>query len=270
MQFTSGKDPYTAIDFLTMNQIFLSSINSGNSVLSDSLVVQPSLVNFDVKRVTGECRVVSVDPVSKDEARLAINFSENQLVTHFRGEKNRVKLSCALGILRDLSELFAAIKEQAKTNSIESEQKGDDSTKGQGRMIAQLTSVLACEGAFEKDSEFVITEKLAIRFFPSKGRVVLMTSRGQSSTPLSMVQSCAHLFNSQFVKQVGPQLGLDNPSASSVQNAILQTYIGRCAAGVVKAVQTNKFTEQKIGRELGRLVCHVKMPGHAFYSKPIA
>lgn len=181
---------------------------------------------------------------------LDIDFFENRLVTYFQGNVNSIKLSNALGIICDLSEIFDKFQSAKKTPLIEDE----------------FTNALDIKNT--SDVKLTIDGKEFIAFYPLNRRVVLSTSRRQSSLPMEMIQNCSHLFNREFAREICPLLGMD-PNLKSLFNGIYKFYLGRCILGLVKSMAIQSRGRIGHERELARIVSLIKMPNSAFYTEPL-
>lgn len=205
----------------------------------------PSNVNVFVQKrgVSGEIT-----------ASLDIDFFGNRLVTYFQGEEKSVNLSNALGIIRDLSEIFSKIQ-SSTTNS---------ETQKLPSIEDEFTNALDSTS----DTKLTIDGKEVIAFYPLKERVVLSTSRGWSSMPIEKIQNCAHLFNREFAQSICPLLELDS-SVNNLLNGINKLYLGRCILGLGKSIVTQSWSQLAHEREFHRIVCLIKIPGSAFYTAPL-
>ena len=185
-------------------------------------------------------------------ASIRFDFFGNRLFTSFDGEEKEVKLSCALGISCDLSEIFMKIM----------------ASEDRGRHI-ELEGQLhrALEFNERSVSKIIIDGKELAAFYPENQRVVLTTSRGQSSNPMSMIQSCGHLFSHAFGQEICPKIGVKG-NVKSLLIAVHKIYIGRCLLGLIHGVGEAKISHTVYERELARIVTLIKMPGHAFYTEP--
>lgn len=187
------------------------------------------------------------------DASIYFDFFGNRLVTCFRGEQKEVKLSNALRISCDLSEIFTKI----------------------------MSSELELEALQEKEEQLIralelgdrFTTKINIRgeeiavFYPEIGGVVLRTFRGPSSVSMAMIKNCSQLFNRAFAEQICSSIGLDG-NIRSLLIAVHKVYLGRCLLGLIEG-QKKGLLDISFQRELGRIVTLIKASGHTFYSKPI-
>lgn len=189
---------------------------------------------------------------------LRINFFENRLITSYQGKELSIKLSCALGIISELSEIFAKIQSATKLQESEKDLS----------IESQFANVLDIIGSSESDVQLTANEKVVIAIYPLKGRVVLSTSGRQSSTPMEMIKGCAHLFNIEFAREICPLLCLDQ-NVSSLLNGINKLYLGRRILGLGKSIAAETRTQIGHERELDRIVSLIKMPGSAFYTEPL-
>jgi hypothetical protein len=104
--------------------------------------------------------------------------------------------------------------------------------------------------------------------YPLKRRVVMASTRGTSSMPLQMVQSCCHLFDQKFAKEICPLM--EAPAGINYMLAgIRNIYLGRCIIGLVISTLTEARSEEVQGRELVRIVVLLKTPHFAFHTAPI-
>lgn len=211
--------------------------------------------NQEIGRFFANCPNSS-DPLPRglefgsDNARLSFDFFQNRLVTVFNGDVKEVKLSCALRISCELSEVFMKIMAaQAREN--------------QALLEGQLTRSLQFRD--QADSKIIVDGKELVAFRPSIGRVVLSTSRGQSSIPIAMIRNCGHLFNPDFAKEIGPLIGFKG-NVKSLLIAVHKIYLGRCLLGLINSKEESHQVWYQ--RELARIVTLIQMPGHEFYSEP--
>lgn len=184
-------------------------------------------------------------------SRFYFDFFNNRLVTCFQGQEKSVKLSSALGIIRDFSEIFAKIQL---------------AQGGLPRIADDVSNALEGSSFSTLDVKVEIDGKVVMAIYPSKGRVVLSTSRGQSSTPIAMIQDCAHLFHREFIRDVCPLLGLE-PSLHNLLLGVNNIYLGRCILGLTKQVQQS--ADLKCQNEFTRIVSLITAPGSAFYTEPL-
>ncbi|CCB87113.1 putative uncharacterized protein [Parachlamydia acanthamoebae UV-7] len=185
-------------------------------------------------------------------ASLDIDFFENRLCTYFQGEEKSIKLSVALGIIQDLSEIFAKIQ----SSTIHSETEKLPPLKDQPTNALDATSDAKLDG------------NEMIKFYSLTGRVVLSTSQRESSTPIELIQNCAHLFNQEFAKNVCPLLSLDL-NLNDLLNGIRNLYLGRCILGLGKSIAIQSRTQLGLQRDFVRIVNLIKVPGSASYSRPL-
>lgn len=200
-------------------------------------------------------RSISVQKLGRSNeiiASLNINFSGNQLATYFQGKQTSIKLSCALGITRDLAEIFAKIQSSITNLALE-----DD-----------LTCALTATESSTSDTKITIDGKEVIASYPLNGRVVLSANRGQSSMPLEMIQNCTHLFNREFAQSICPLLDLDS-NVNSLLDGIYKLYLGRCILGLGKSIATQSHYSIGHTREFHRIASLIKIPGSAFYTEPL-
>lgn len=190
-------------------------------------------------------------------AFLYIDFFSNRLVTFFQGKERSIKLSSALGIIRDLSEIFAKIQSSTTNSETQKLLSVEDEFSN-----ALDTTKSSTSDKLSIDGEDVIA------FYPLSGRVVLSTSRGQSSIPIEMIQNCAHLFNREFAQSICPLLGLDS-NLNGLLSGINKLYLGRCILGLGKSMAIQSPTHIGNERELSRIVSLIKIPGSEFYTEPL-
>ena len=182
-----------------------------------------------------------------------MDFFDNILVTRFQGVEHSVKLSVALGTICELSEIFAKIL----------------SNDGQQKLLSKVeefSNALALKEA--SDVEVKIDGEVVIGIYQDVQRVVLVTSRGTSSTPLKTIQSCAHLFDRAFAQEICPILGLE-PSLDGLTNGIHNLYLGRCILGLKKSKELQKYDYIRHQREQARIISLIVKPGSAFYTSPL-
>lgn len=197
--------------------------------------------------------------IKKDGASLCIHFWENKLVTNFNGEEHSIRLSNALGIICSLSEIFGKMQAAGTIN--------DPNLLTSDDTFMDALDTGASSSA--KDSSIKIDGKDVIKFYPLNGRVVFITSRGQSSMPLAMVQSLSHLFNKKFVKEICPLLGVDS-NLNSLLEGVYKIYLGRCVLGLGKSYTQTLVSPLGYQREFQRIVVLTKQPGSAFFTTPLA
>ncbi|MBA3958315.1 MAG: hypothetical protein H0X51_07995 [Parachlamydiaceae bacterium] len=190
-------------------------------------------------------------------ANLSIDFSDNKLTTYFQGKVKSVSLSSTLGMVRDLSEIFATIQASAKADAEKLSSFEEEFNKA-------LVSTESCKS----DTKLKIDGKEVIAFYPSVKRVVLTTSRGESSIPIEMIQNCAHLFDRAFAKDMCPLLGVDGTGVSDLLRGIRHAYIGRCILGLAKSFELKYNSVVKQSRELNRIVALMDN-AEVLYSDPI-
>lgn len=78
--------------------------------------------------------------------------------------------------------------------------------ENQPDMEKQLNQAL--EFRSQQVSRVIVDGKEVAAFYPDKMRVVLSTSRRQSSIPFSVFQNIEHLFNSTFAEELAPLIGV--------------------------------------------------------------
>ena len=223
--------------------------------------------NFNLRDLPFDIKVIKKSS-SGIVAGLEIDFFEDILVTYFKDEKKSISLACALGIIHDLTEIFAKIERSAKSTGVA---KLTSTTE-----VAELTSI---EDEFShaldttdhptSDVKISIDGKEVLELYPSIGKTVFTTSKGQSSIPLKMVQNCAHLFNKEFAQAICPLLGLESNS-KILRAGVNQLYLGRCILGLGKRLYMSNIGKVVFERELSRIVTHVTNSGYEFYTKPLA
>lgn len=199
-----------------------------------------------------------ISVTEKNVAVLEIKFRENLLITDFNGQLNTIKLSVALGIFRDIAEIFAKI------------QRALENSKNDPLLLTedQCTNALGSLDSIQSDMVLKVDGEAVINIYPLKQRVVLSTERGQSSMPMHMVQDCSHLFNQAFADHICPLLGVES-KISRLHEAITNIYLGRCLLGLGNSIANKCCGEVSHVRELTRLVSLIAQPGSAFYSNPI-
>jgi hypothetical protein len=184
-------------------------------------------------------------------ASLNFDFFNNHLFTCFQGQKKSIKLSNALAIIQDLSEIFAKI------------QLAKDSLP---RIADDFSNALEGSSSSTSDIKVEIDGQVVMAINPLSERVVLSTSRGHSSMPIAMIKDCAHLFHKEFIREICPLLGLE-PNLRNLLWGVNNIYLGRCILGLTKQVE--RSANQRCERELTRIVSLIMMPGSAFCTAPL-
>ena len=197
--------------------------------------------------------IVKKDAAERTVARLAIDFFENTITTTFEGKELSLKLSIALGFMRDFSNIFSKIR----------------TSGGPERLLAiqnECFEVIQNPRSRQTDLVLEVDGKELVAFYPLIGRVVL---EGRISMSLAMIQNCAHLFSTKFAKEISPLLGSE-PTVEALQRGVFQLYIGRCVVGLGICLQERLPSQKEpLQRELERILV-ILMGGEAFYSEPNA
>jgi hypothetical protein len=120
---------------------------------------------------------------------LNFDFFNNRLFTCFQGQEKSIKLSNALGIIQDLSEIFAKI------------QLAKDSLP---RIADDFSNALEGSSSSTSDIKVEVEGQVVMAIYPLTERVVFCTSRGHSSMPITMIKDCAHLFHKEFIREICP------------------------------------------------------------------
>jgi hypothetical protein len=206
-------------------------------------------------------------------ASLYIDFFENRIVTNFQGRELSNKLSNVLGLFGDLSEIFAKIVESDRKVRMEDEvanaldaREAKQLESNKERVFEGVSNALAVVESSKSNVSLAINGKDVMTFRPSIGRVTLLTSRGQSSVPLPMIQDCAHLFNRAFADHICSLLGVDS-TITGLTNGIYNLYLGRCILGLVKTI-FHGGGGGSIDREFVRIGSLIQIPGSQFYTEP--
>jgi len=192
--------------------------------------------------------------ISSENACLEIDFFENRFATCFHGQKNELKLSNALAIINDLSEIFSKIASSKEVEKLP--------------LIEDRLSLTHDSDSESSDIIIKIDGVTLLAIYPLGERVVMASTRGTSSMPLQMVQSCGHLFNQRYAKEICPLMEAP-PGINHMLTGIRNIYLGRCIIGLVMSTLTKAHSEEAQVRELVRIIVLLKTPHFAFHTKPI-
>ncbi len=135
-------------------------------------------------------------------------------------------------------------------------------------LIADQLSLTRDSDTESSDIIITIDGVTLLAVYPLKKRVVMASTRGTSSMPLHMVQSCGHLFNQKFANEICPLMEAP-PGINHMFAGIRNIYLGRCIIGLVISTLTEAYSKEVRGRELVRIIVLLKTPHFAFHSEPI-